>query len=227
MNDIYRRIRRFLFQEFSPVTKGMLSLGVILFVLGWIFPALQQWLVLTPRSLPLGLWTLLTHPLVNPDLLSLLFAVLWLWFIGSGLERTWGSPRYGLFLVTVALVTGLVMMLVESGLGIYQPVYGFWLLSVGITWAWAELNPRQELLFWGLIPIQARWLAWVNALMIGYTYFQTYWLLGLASLSGILIAYLFVGRGSGGHRSGRSWDAQNWLEERRRRNRRKRFRIIH
>jgi membrane associated rhomboid family serine protease len=227
LNNLYWRIRRFLFQEFTPVTKTLLSLGALCFVLGFILPVLRDWLVLTPRSIPMNLWAVLTYPLVNPDLISLLFAILWLWFIGSSLERTWGSPRYALFLGLLAGVTGLAMVLVEIWLGIFQPIYGFWLLSVGITWAWAELNPGRELLFWGIIPIRARWLAWLNALMIGYSYLQTYWLLGLASLSGILIAYWFVGSGGRGYRSGPKRDSQSWLEERRRRNRRKRFRIIH
>ncbi len=228
MNPYYQRLRRFLFQEWMPITKGLLLLAGIFFVLGLIVPVVNHLLALSVATFPLFLWSIVTYPLVNRDLLGLIFAVLWLWMIGGTLERSWGGFRYLAFLIANTAVTGLVMIGVERWLaGAVAPaISGLWLLTIGLTWAWAELNPRQELLFWGIIPIQARWLAWITAALIFFSYYQYHWLLGLGALVGIPLVYLFR-RGGGYRGGGRKFDPQRWMEERKRQNRKKRFRVIH
>jgi len=200
LNEYLVRLKRFIYREFDPVTKSLILLTGLVFLLalllsGLLFFNLNGLLILNPATVFRLPWTVLTYPLANPDIFSLIFALLWLWFIGGSLERSWGSRTYGWFLTLVTLVTGLAMALTGKLLGLVLPVWGLWLPLVGLTWAWAAINPYQELLFWGLIPLKARWLAWLQAVLTFLTYLQLshQLLFGLAAVSGIAVAYLFQG----------------------------------
>lgn len=231
MNDYLTRLKRFIYRDFDPVTKSVMVGAGLLYVLALLLSGLQwldlnRLLWLNPANALLFPWTIWTYPLVNPDLLNLIFAGFWLWFIGGSLERSWGSKRYGWFWLLNVGVTGLVFTVVGFAFEAAIPVYGLWLPAVGLTWAWAKLNPNQELLLWGMIPIKAKWLAWLEVGLTFFTYFNSpqnpffNLLFGLAAVSGVAVAHFFRGDhpfdGSG--RRGREAAA--------RRMRRSRFRVI-
>ena len=201
MSGYYRRNWFFTVQGPNPVTKTVLSMAGVSFLLGLILPSLRQinlneLLLLVSGEFTLRPWSLLTYPLVNGDFFSLLFAGLWLWFIGGSLEYSWGSRRFAWLLLTITIVTGLAMGLIPLlQLASPIPIFGLWVPLTGLTWAWSLLNPRQEVLFWGIIPIQARWLAWIEAGIIGFTYLQFNLFYGLTALAGIPVVYLWQGRG--------------------------------
>jgi membrane associated rhomboid family serine protease len=227
MNDYLARFKRFICRDFDPVTKSLMVGAGVVYILGQLTSGagladLNLLLALRPAAVLTLPWTVFTYPLVNPDLLTLIFAFLWLWFIGGSLERTWGSRRYGWFIGLTVGVTGVAFAAIGLLFHIGLPVYGLWLPAVGITWAWANLNPYQELLLWGLLPIKARWLAWLEVGLTFLTYFKgsQNFFFGLAAVSGVLVAHFYRGRnpfgGSGrGYRSGGSS-----------RPRRSRFRVI-
>lgn len=196
MRGFARKLKYFLYRDFIPVTKGLILAGGIILLLSQFYRPLINLLSLTPVTLFRYPWTVITYPLVNPEIFSLIFAALWLWFIGGSLERSWGSFTYGVFLFLVTLVTGLVMMLV-SWVFIPLPVWvaGFWLPLTALTWAWADIFRDREILFWGLIPIKSQWLAWILAAITFFSYSHYHLLLGAASLSGIGVVYLFRGGG--------------------------------
>lgn len=201
--DYLGRIRRFLYQEMIPITKGVIVLSGLVLVLSfllWGFGVnLSGILTLNPRFMMIMPWTLLTYPLVN-DILSTVFAALWLWFVGGSLERTWGGKRYGWFLVLVTLVSGGLMGLAGRIVGFSISISGFWIPLVGLTWAWSALYPERELLFWGIIPVKSKWLAWIHAVLLFGSYFQVHPLLGVTSISSILVAYWYKTGGSAGGR---------------------------
>lgn len=198
MRDFIYEIKRFLYKEYIPVTKSILLLSGIIFILSFIYRPLTGLLLLSPVRVVWLPWTLLTYPLVNFGFISLVFAALWLWFVGGSLERSWGSFTYLVFLLLVTLATGLLMALVGGAfLGGGFAIYGLWLPLVGLTWAWASLHPDWEVMFWGLIPIKAKFLAWI---MVGGTFYDYFrrtgnLFLGLAAVSGIAVVYLFSGGG--------------------------------
>jgi membrane associated rhomboid family serine protease len=234
--QVYRRFKRFIYQGSIPVTKTIMVLTGIFFLLYYGLQLLNielsgDWFILTPASIFHFPWTLITYPFINPDPLALLFSLLWLWFIGGSLERIWSSWTYATFIFWVSVVTGIIMMLVAwYFLGGVFAVSGLWLPLVAITWAWAEIYPDREMLFWGIIPVRAKWLAWIEAALTFYLYARSHWLMGLASLSGILVVYLFRGKKSGHGLRYWAWSHgfsfQGWREKRRREARRKKLKII-
>lgn len=206
MGEYWVKLKNFIYRDFDPVTKGLILISGLAFVLELLVSGLGLFnlnalLSLNPVEVFKYPWTILTYPFAgspfSPDPLSLIFALLWLWFIGGSLERSLGSRTYGLFLVLVTLLTGLAMAFTGYLYAIRYPVYGLWLILTGLTWAWANLNPHQEMLFWGIIPIKAQWLAWLQALMtflLYLNYSQGQILFALASICGIAVAYFFRGR---------------------------------
>ena len=243
MSEFSYRLRRFLYQEFTPVTKTVALLSGAVFLLTAIIPGfgiLAGFIVLDPLNGFFKPWTLVTYPLFNGgvrEFFSIIFGIIWLWFVGGSLERSWGSKTYGLFLFLTTLVTGVFMSLlsfIHLGPDIY--IYGLWLPLAGLTWAWAEIEPDRELLFWGIIPLKARWLAWISAVTTFFNFFRGNSLLGqilsgLAAVSGIAIAYLFTGNGpfSRGYRYyawQRKASPSRWGEDKQRKPGRKRFRVI-
>jgi len=219
MRHYLAEFRRFLYREFIPVTKGIIILNIVVFLVAEFVKIgrvrLEGWLWLNPLRVIGRPWTVLTYAFVN-DLISVIFGALWLWLVGSVLERFWGSSRYGLFLAAVTGVTGGALTVVGHWLNAPVPFFGIWLPLVGLTWAWARFNPDQELLFWGLVPVKARWLAWIHAALVFATYAQMHILFGLASMLGISLAYVDWGK----RRSFRDMD------DRKKRLRRSRLRVI-
>lgn len=213
MNYYWYRFISFLNQGAIPFTKLILVLSGFSFILNLLFNS-GSLLALVPANLPEFFWTFLTYPLVNPkfDFLTLIFAGLWLWFVGGSLERTWGTGMYGFFFVLVTLVTGGAMALVAIATGLTgYSIFGLWLPLVGITWAWAKAYPEREILIWGIFPVKAFWLALIDAGMTFFNYWQVSGnlLYGLAAVSGIILVYLFGDTG----KLGRGLHYRSWRRE--------------
>jgi Uncharacterized membrane protein (homolog of Drosophila rhomboid) len=191
--------------------------------------------ILTPANIIHFPWIFITYPLVNLEPLSLLFGLLWLWFIGGNLEYTWGSWLYSIFLLLVTAVTGAVMSAVDwYFLGGTAMISEIWMPLTAVTWAWAGIYPDREMSFWGIIPLRAEWLAWINAAFMFFRYARPldqpfHWLMGFAALSGILVVYLFRKIRPGSLRYwawSRGVSPRGWLEKRRRNARKNKFKLI-
>ncbi len=229
MNYYYYKFRRFFNEGAIPFTKSILALSGLCFILSLLFEGLNivnvsRLLALVPANLPGFFWAFLTYPLVNHDFITLILSGLWLWFIGGSLERTWGTRMYGFFFILVTLVTGGAMALAAIITKIAgYPIIGLWLPLVGITWAWAAVYPEREVMFWGIVPIKALWLAWIDAGITFFNYLQVNFIFALASISGIILVYLFGDTG----KLGRGLHYRSWRQEGRySKNRRHRLRII-
>lgn len=233
MSDWSYRLKRFLYQEYIPVTKGLAIVSAVIFLLSFI-PALNTFFLifsLYPATGLLAPWTLITYPFINDQgILSIIFGILWLWMIGGSLERSWGSRTYGLFLFLVTLITGLVIA-TFGRLGWVEniPIGNLWLPLLGLTWAWAQILPDQEVMFWGIIPLKAQVLAWINAAIIFVSYLRGGVMLSIACMTGIAVVYLFLDNGP----FGRGFRYKAWSRgisgQRNRRepkNGRKRLRVI-
>lgn len=229
MNYYYNKFIRFLNEGVIPFTKSILILSGLSFVLSLLLEGLNivsvsSWLALIPANLPGFFWTFLTYPLVNSDFLTLILSGLWLWFVGGSLERTWGTRIYGFFFILVTLVTGGAMALaaIITKMTGYS-VIGLWLPLVGITWAWAAVYPEREVMFWGVFPVKAFWLALIDVGITFFSYLPVHLFFALASISSIILVYLFGDTG----KLGRGLRYRSWRrEERYPKARRNRLRII-
>lgn len=235
MNRYAGRLRRFLDSGYTRVTNWLIFLSIVFFIglnlLRLVGLDLTHLFLFSTSRFYLAPWTLLTYPLVNYAPISLLFTLLWLWFVGGSLERSWGEQTYAFFLALATIVTGLAFALVALLFG-NTTLSGLWFTLTGVTWAWAKLYPDRELLLWGLFPIKAEWLAWIQAGMMFYQYLVRLNIFyALASISSIAVVYLFTGRGPLS-RGLRYWawthniSPRRWWQGIRDRRRRRRLKVV-
>lgn len=109
------------------ITKGALYLLFATVGLSLVFlvsteeaqARMGEWLIATDRSVwqDYKLWQLVTSPLLEPNLISLLFEGLMLWLFLPALERWWGTKRFLLFAVYTSIPAVAVGTLVGALIG--------------------------------------------------------------------------------------------------------------
>jgi membrane associated rhomboid family serine protease len=139
-----------------PVTKATIVLSAFGYFLGVFAPASSGLLSADPAAIVgrLELWRLLTYPLVLLGIWNLLFGLLLFWALGNELEASWGSKKYGFFLLAATLL-GSVLGTLCSLLRAMGQASGFGitgLLSATIA-AWALSGIRLPVSFFGVLPM--------------------------------------------------------------------------
>lgn len=112
------------------------------------------------RVLEGEVWRLFTFMLVPPatNAIFLLFVLYLFHLMGTALEQMWGIVRYNVF-----FYLGYVLTLVSAAIAPDQPVVGGFLQG-SVFLAFATYHPRFELRLFFVLPVQIRWLAYIQAL---------------------------------------------------------------
>ena len=143
-------------RRLPPVTRGTLVLTVLGY-LATLFPALPVALLtaVPDRIAPGGeLWRLVTYPLVNVGIVSVLFSLLLLWSFGSELEPELGSRSYALFLVLATLSGGILGVGAALLLGgAFGTGYGLAGPLTAVIAAWTLEGPSRPTNFFGVLPM--------------------------------------------------------------------------
>ena len=110
------------------------------------------------------IWRLVTFVFV-PDTFGnvLLFALslYFYYFIGTSLEREWGSQRFTVFYcmgILLNMVTGLLT-------GYASMTY----INLSLFLAFATLYPDTQFLLFFFIPVKAKWMAWLDAAVFAWS----------------------------------------------------------
>jgi hypothetical protein len=107
-------------------------------------------------------WRLITFLFIPPstNVLFLLFILYIFYLMGTSLEQYWGMLRYNTF-----LWLGTILTIAAAGVVHDSPVTGGFLEGT-VFLAFATYNPNFELRLFFVLPIQIKWLAYLQA--IGY-----------------------------------------------------------
>jgi membrane associated rhomboid family serine protease len=159
--------------------------NILMFFVQQTAPAVTQALLLIPAAMVLRPWTLVTYMFLHADFMHILFNMLGLYFFGSRVEQRLGSPRFFVLYMISGMTGGLL-----SFYNPMIPIIGASGAVYGVLMAYARFWPRDQMLIWGIIPIEARWMVMI------YTAIS---LLGLgggiahfAHLGGFLGAFLYL-----------------------------------
>ena len=165
------------------VIRLMDSTGTLLILLGF-HPGLimrgQIWRLVTWIFLPL-----------NDNLIFTILMLYFYYFIGSTLEREWGTPKFTVFYilgVLLNIIYGFIMWFVLRGsisainpndyitlLGFLNDYWFnfFWLspnyLNMSMFFAFAALFPDHKVLLFFIIPIKMKWLALIDGFYFVYS----------------------------------------------------------
>ncbi len=88
----------------------------------------------------------------------IVFSIYFYWFIGKETENQWGSHN-----LTMYFLTGAVLLIV-SGFATGYTNASYFYFSLFLVYA--HLNPYHSLLMFMVIPIEARWMALIDAIFM-------------------------------------------------------------
>ncbi len=133
----------------------LILVNVIVFLLMPALPAsLVNRLVLVPSEAWREPWTVVTYLFLHGSLGHVFFNMLALYFFGPRLEsRLGGGGFLGLYFTSGIMGALLSLLLAPNAavIGASGAVFG---VMFGYAWFW----PRDRILIWGIIPIEARYL---------------------------------------------------------------------
>ena len=154
-----------------PLTKLIIYINFVTMALFTFRVPIAEWIAFrAPESL-FRPWTLLTYPLLSMGIIEMLFHGLWLFFVGGSLERSWGTRFYAKYFAAMTLIGALAITLGAFILRI--PVWAEnWLPIAALTITFCTMNPSMQINLWGIIPVQARWLAVGEAVIVFFMYAQ-------------------------------------------------------
>ncbi|MGI4829246.1 MAG: rhomboid family intramembrane serine protease, partial [Janthinobacterium lividum] len=133
-----------------------------------VLPTLLSHLALIPAFVLRGeLWELGTYSFLNSGLLSTLFSMLFLWFVGAMLEAERGSRwLYELYFTSAvggAILASLLALVPVLHLGTQVIAAGPYAATLGLMVAVGLLFGEQEFVFWFVLRLKAKYL---TAIMI-------------------------------------------------------------
>lgn len=144
------------------------------------------------------IWRLVTFVFIPyGDSFWFIFTTLLYYFIGTTLERQWGTTRFSVFYCLGVLLNIVVGFVIYFALG--QPVYlqpaTMYYVNMSMFFAFATLYPETRFFVYFIIPVKVKWLAWIDAALfafdIGYYIAQGMPVLILLPVVGILNYLIF------------------------------------
>ncbi|MBP1653618.1 MAG: Peptidase rhomboid domain protein [Bacteroidetes bacterium] len=134
-------------------TMRLIAANVVMYFLTSASPGLLNLLMLVPAFVPAAPWTVVTYMFLHANLWHLLFNMLSLFFFGPRLEHELGGRDF-LLLYFISGIAGALL----SFLTPYVAIVGASGAVFGVLLGFARYWPREQIMIWGIIPVEARWL---------------------------------------------------------------------
>jgi membrane associated rhomboid family serine protease len=175
-----------------PLTKALIVASILTIIVTSLSPMAMGLLAFNaPQSLSVP-WTLLTYPLVTFDPIGLIFYGLMLWWVGSSLERSWGTRTFAIFFAALSVLSALGIALGTIVLGVGSVQVYYYLPLSALVVAWCALNPELEIRIYGIIPVLAKWVGVGTVLITFFTYARIHPLMGFFAIIGCAAAYYWI-----------------------------------
>ena len=128
----------------------------------------QIWRLLTWIFLPINPAALFSESMSISNVFFAALALYFYYFIGSTLEREWGTPKFTIFYVSgivLNIIYGFVMRYVFTPFVYLSPDF----LNLSMFFAFAVLFPDFVIRLFFVIPIKIKWLALINVAFFAYS----------------------------------------------------------
>ena len=155
---------------------------------------LVGFLALNPRMILQGqIWRLATFALIpqSGGLLTLLFLYFY-YFIGTAMEREWGSAKFNVYFLSGLLFTIIYSFAVYFITGRDMNI-GAWYIYLSMFFSFATYYPDMQVLLFFIIPIKIKWLAILDAAFFILGIIQSSFPYSLLPLVATLNYFLFCG----------------------------------
>jgi membrane associated rhomboid family serine protease len=137
----------------TPWVFRLVTANVVVFFFQIAQPRITGELALVPAHIVEHPWTAVTYMFLHGSIQHIFFNMLGLWVFGPPVETRLGGRRF-LQLYAVAGLTGALLSIATPNVpivGASGAVYG---VMLAFAWFW----PRQQILLWGILGLEARWL---------------------------------------------------------------------
>lgn len=188
INKLERKFGRYAISNLSFYIIVTYGIGYVLSLPSYLGAgSLLRFITLDPYLICKGqVWRIISWVLVPPAGLNI-FTIIMLYFyysIGQALERTWGAFRYNLYIfsgIIFSLIGAFVLYFLYSGIGNVDPqiVGGFisgafstYYINLSIFLAFAAVYPNLQVLLFFVIPVKMKYLAYVDGIMLIYSFFS-------------------------------------------------------
>ena len=197
MKWIDRAETRFGHLAISHLLQGIALLCAMSFILSKLNEGFFDLLALDPRLVMEGqVWRLVTYLFVPqifsllpfPEWLNAAFFVLFMLWIGNGLEAAWGAFRLNLF----CLVT---MLGITVAAFVFGATYAQFMFTQVLFFAFARFYPDEQISLYFVLQVKVKWIAWLSAAWLCFQFTFSGSNSFRASLIAVLASYfLFFGR---------------------------------
>ena len=143
-------------------------LTALVFVLEKVNPGYLNLLDLDAVAVMHGeVWRLVTYIFIPqmasmlplPDWVNVAFYVLFLWWMGNGLESAWGA-----FKLTIFYLIGMIGTTVAAFF--FGAAFSNFMLTTSLFFAFAQFYPDLVIYFAYILPLKVKWIAWVSAVIL-------------------------------------------------------------
>ncbi len=149
----------------TPWVQRLLIANVGLFLAQYTIPGVTEALIYVPRLILVRPWTVITYMFLHGGITHLLFNMLALFFFGPRVEERIGSRRF-LTLYLLSGISGAVLSLFFTPNAMILGASG---ATFGVGLAFAMFWPREQILIWGIIPVEARVLVLITTAIALYS----------------------------------------------------------
>ena len=155
-----------------------------------------SFLALEPAAVLRGeVWRIFTYFLFpSDDGIFLLISCMFYYWIGSSLERIWGSTKFTVYYFSGVLLTALASIVVYLVDGIPMYIAGASYVNSAMFFAFAIYNGDAIIRIFFILPIKMKWLAWFEAALYVVVVVSSLLsgMLGYAMMPVIALTNLFV-----------------------------------
>ena len=204
MRGFMKRVDMFCYKHPRFGIPNLMLVIVIGTLAVWLFGAmdrtgtLEYYLYFNAGAVLRGeVWRIITFVFIPQSSgIWLLLFLYFYYFIGSTLEREWGSGRFTIYYLMGMLLTiiyGFITYFVDGSSYLLTSNY----INLSMFFAFATLYPDNRVLLFYIIPIKIKWLAIVDALYFVYAIASNlgagYGMISFLPLVAILNYFIFCG----------------------------------
>ncbi len=134
-------------------------------------PMALDFLYLSPLHVLRGeVWRIVTYAFMPTagSPFALLITLYFYYWIGSTLEREWGTAKFNLYYLSGVLLTAIGALLAYLVSGTNYTIAGTGYVNLSMFLAFACLFPNAQVLLFFIIPVKMKWLAWIDAALFAY-----------------------------------------------------------
>ena len=131
----------------------LIAANVVIFVISISVSGFTELFMLVPIYALARPWTIVTYMFLHAGMWHLFFNMLALYFFGPRLELEIGGKHF-LWLYFLSGIMGAVLSFIFTP---YTAIVGASGAIFGVLIGYAHYWPRDQILIWGILPIEARW----------------------------------------------------------------------